>query len=79
MFEIGSNPFYNGQPLEPQEPIEGVEIHYKYDFDNVAGLIYIIEIHKWNDGNVFTHNKGYIPINRITEEQRKKILMIYNK
>ena len=73
MFEIGLNPFYNGQPLEPEEPIEGVKILYKYEFDYSEGLIYIIEIHNWDDGNVFIHYKGDIGINRLTEEQTQKI------
>lgn len=73
MFEIGLNPFYNGQPLEPEEPIEGVQISYKYKFDYSANLAYIIEIHNWYDGNDFYHYKGEIAINRLTEKQIKKM------
>lgn len=73
MFEICLNPFYNGDPLEPEEPIEEVAISYKYQFDYSNNLIYIIEIHNWYDGNDFYHYKGDIPINRITEEQTQKM------
>lgn len=73
MYEFCLSPFYNGEPLEPPEPIEGVKISYKYELDYKEGLIYIAEYHKWNDGNVFIHYKGDIPINRITDEQLKEI------
>ena len=63
------NNFYDLETLEPQEPVEGVETSIQYTFDDEDGFIYIYEIHKWYDGNIFTHYRGELNISELKEEQ----------
>jgi len=67
------NNFYDVEALEPEEPPEGVETSIIYKFDYPEGIIYIYELHKWDDGNIFTHYRGDINISQLKEEQTRKI------
>lgn len=73
MSGIGLNYFYNGDPLESEEPEEGEEICIKYKFDYSKGLMFIYEFHKFDDGSEYRLYKGEMEISRLTEKQTENI------
>ena len=72
MSGVGLNYFYNGEPLETEEPEEGEQICIEYKFDYSKGLMFIYENHKWNGGECRLY-KGEVEINRLSDKQKQNI------